>query len=388
MNHYQQQLIGFLSLYVIKCFNMMKIGDKVRFLKEVGGGFVRGFSGKDTVLVEGEDGFEIPMPINECVVIETDSYNREIKSVDKQAASQEDAAVKPAKEVKKREEDEEEEKEPVVTFRPKPIETREGEVLNLLLAYVPTQAQVLTNMTFDAYLVNDSNYYLYFTYLCASGKSWRVRSRGLLEPNSKYLMEEFGHEDLNDMEHVCLQCLPFKEDKGFTLKQAVNVELRIDTVKFYKMHLFTPSIYFEEGSLRYDVVKNDLPVKEIFIDADELRRAIVGKKEAERPRMQPLPPKSVPPQVVEVDLHSAQLLDSTVGMDNTAILEYQLDVVRKTLDAYRDKKGQKIVFIHGKGEGVLRNALLKELKTKHPAYLVQDASFKEYGFGATMVVIR
>ena len=30
----------------------MKIGDKVRFLSEVGGGIVKGFRGKDIVLVE------------------------------------------------------------------------------------------------------------------------------------------------------------------------------------------------------------------------------------------------------------------------------------------------------------------------------------------------
>ena len=52
----------------------MKIGDKVRFLSEVGGGIVRGFQGKDIALVEGEDGFEIPMLIKECVVIQTDDY--------------------------------------------------------------------------------------------------------------------------------------------------------------------------------------------------------------------------------------------------------------------------------------------------------------------------
>ena len=53
----------------------MKIGDKVRFLSEVGGGIVTGFQGKDLVLVEDADGFDIPMPIRECVVIETDDYN-------------------------------------------------------------------------------------------------------------------------------------------------------------------------------------------------------------------------------------------------------------------------------------------------------------------------
>ena len=50
----------------------MKIGDKVRFLNEIGGGIVTGFRGKDIVLVEDADGFDIPMPIRECVVIDTD----------------------------------------------------------------------------------------------------------------------------------------------------------------------------------------------------------------------------------------------------------------------------------------------------------------------------
>ena len=33
----------------------MKIGDKVRFLSEVGGGIVTGFQGKDIALVEDSD---------------------------------------------------------------------------------------------------------------------------------------------------------------------------------------------------------------------------------------------------------------------------------------------------------------------------------------------
>lgn len=53
----------------------MKIGDKVRFLSEVGGGKVAGFKGNNIVLVEDEDGFEIPMPIKEVVVIGEEDYS-------------------------------------------------------------------------------------------------------------------------------------------------------------------------------------------------------------------------------------------------------------------------------------------------------------------------
>ena len=39
----------------------MKIGDKVRFLSEVGGGVVTGFQGKNSVLVEDADGFDLSL---------------------------------------------------------------------------------------------------------------------------------------------------------------------------------------------------------------------------------------------------------------------------------------------------------------------------------------
>ena len=48
----------------------MKKGDKVRFLSETGGGIVAGFQGKNIVLVQDSDGFEIPMSINEVVVVD------------------------------------------------------------------------------------------------------------------------------------------------------------------------------------------------------------------------------------------------------------------------------------------------------------------------------
>ena len=58
------------------------------------------------------------------------------------------------------------------------------------------------------------------------------------------------------------------------------------------------------------------------------------------------------------------------------------------MDRNIKKKGQRIVFIHGKGEGVLRDALIKELQYRYRGCSYEDASFQKYGFGATMVTIR
>jgi dsDNA-specific endonuclease/ATPase MutS2 len=81
-------------------------------------------------------------------------------------------------------------------------------------------------------------------------------------------------------------------------------------------------------------------------------------------------------------------LDSTAGMSNADMLEYQLKKFNEVMTENLHHKNQKIVFIHGKGDGVLKNALLKEIKTKYKHCVAQDASFQEYGFGATMVIIK
>lgn len=347
----------------------MKIGDKVRFLSEVGGGIVKGFQGKDIVLVEDADGFDIPMLIRECVVIDTDDYNIKRKP---QAQPEQ-----PKKQI---------EEEPEITYRP--AETKEGERLNVMLAFVPQDVKAISSTDFDAYLVNDSNYYLYYTYLSAEGKSWKVRAQGNIEPNTKLLLEEFGKDILNELEHVAIQLIAYKDGKNFTLKPVVGVELRVDTVKFYKLHTFRESVYFEEPSLIYDVVKDDEPVKQYFADANALKEALLQKKNQEKPKSQPIVKPQKHNDIIEVDLHINELLDNTTNMTNSEMLDYQLGVFNKTLNEYKDKKGQKIVFIHGKGEGVLRNAILKELKSKYRNYSYQDASFREYGFGATMVTIH
>ena len=55
--------------------NSLKIGDKVRFLSDVGGGTVSGFQPGNIVLVEDEDGFQIPAPVSEVVAVDTNKFN-------------------------------------------------------------------------------------------------------------------------------------------------------------------------------------------------------------------------------------------------------------------------------------------------------------------------
>jgi hypothetical protein len=350
----------------------MKIGDKVRFLSETGGGKITGFKDKNTALVEtDEDGFEIPTDIHDLVVVGSDNYQVDPTTNVPHPTKEEKGIKEPA--------------DMPITYRP--AERKGGDVLNVFLAFVPEDIKTLTATNFDAYIVNDSNYSVYYTYLSGEGQSWKLRSQGIIEPNTKFYIEDFSITELNELEHVAIQLIAFKDNKGFTMKPTVSVELRIDTVKFYKLHTFTDSIYFEDPALIYDIVKDDAPTKQMVLNADDIKNALIQKNTEEQPAHKPERRKEKN-DIIEVDLHAHELLETTAGMSNGEILNYQLDVFRKKMEEVKDKKGQRIVFIHGKGDGVLRAAIIKELKYHYKSCTFQDASFREYGFGATMVTVH
>ncbi|KAA6329231.1 Endonuclease MutS2 [termite gut metagenome] len=348
----------------------MKIGDKVRFLSEVGGGIVKSFQGKDMVLVEDGDGFDFPVPIRECVVIDTDNYNVKRKPLTP-VLSEIEKPVKPA-----------------IVSNPV-VEMQGRDALNIMLAFVPRNIKAVSSTSFETYLVNDTNYYLYYIYVSAEGKAWKTRSHGLIDPNTKLLLEEFTHDSLNELERVSVQFVAFKNNKTYVLKPVMGVELRIDTVKFYKLHLFHESVYFEQPALIYDIVKDDIPAKQIYVSAEDIRMALLQKADADnKPKTQPASIQKGQNHIIEIDLHIGALLDDTSEMENKDILEHQLNKFYEIMEQYRGKREQKIVFIHGKGDGILRKKLTDELKRKYVTCKYQDASFKEYGFGATLVTIK
>lgn len=353
----------------------MKIGDKVRFLSEIGGGRVAGFQGKDIVLVEDEDGFQVPMRTAEVVVIGEENYDTQhvVEVKQKGATVPEPKELEPA--------------DRPVTFRTQPEERKGGERLSAYLAFVPIDPKELSQTRFEAYFVNDSNYFMRFTYLSAQGNSWNLRTTAEVEPNTKLFLEEFGRENLNELDRVCLQILPYKREKSFLLKPAIDVQLRIDGVKFYKLHTFQDSPFFEQPALVYTLVENDRPAKPLVVDAQQLKDSMYQKVKADTRRPLVTPARKDGDPIV-VDLHADEILESTNGMNSTDILNYQLDTFRKTLLQYAKKKGTKIVFIHGKGEGVLRQALINDLRYRFKTFTYQDASFQEYGYGATLVTIK
>jgi len=156
--------------------------------------------------------------------------------------------------------EEEPETEPAdrpVTFKAPVEERKGGDKLSAYLAFVPIDVKELSNTRFESYIVNDCNYYLRYVYMTAEGTSWQVRSQGEVEPNTKLFIEEFGRDQLNQLEHSCIQLIAYKRDKYFLRKPAVDALVNIDPVKFYKLHTFRENQFFEQPALIYTIIEND-----------------------------------------------------------------------------------------------------------------------------------
>jgi len=88
----------------------------------------------------------------------------------------------------------------------------------------------------------------------------------------------------------------------------------------------------------------------------------------------------------EVDLHIEELVDSMNGLNKFDMLKLQLDRFEKELDKAMETHLKKIVFIHGVGNGRLKTEIIARLKTTK-GIRYYDAPYKNYGYGATEVII-
>ncbi len=90
----------------------------------------------------------------------------------------------------------------------------------------------------------------------------------------------------------------------------------------------------------------------------------------------------------EIDLHIEELTDTYPSMQAEEMLRFQLEAFRKNLEAAIVHQYQSIIFIHGVGNGTLRNELHKQLG-KHPQVKTfKDARKEKFGYGATEVILK
>lgn len=272
---------------------MIKIGDRVKFINDVGVGTVQKIVGT-IVTVDREDGFEVPALISELVVVDK---AEEMRAISKIGVSD----LRPGR------------------VKRSPAEKAAVEESKKLKACVRYGRVSLVEDYEDDEPID----------LISIKESY---TRNMANVNSKLL--------------------------------EVNSKLENDT-----------SI-FDEVLKKVEVD----PIPEVAPVVEEI---------VEEVKVEAKPIKAVSTSGIDVvDLHAHEILETEQGMSPGDILNYQVECFTKALDSkIASRTRGKIVFIHGVGSGKLKYEITKVLKSRYPKIYFQDASFKEYGYGAIMVIV-
>ncbi len=349
-----------------------KVGDKVKFLNTKGGGVVSKIISSQIVSVAVEDGFDIPTLINELVLIETDE----------KAAGlfQEDIEVD---DVEKRPEIQEDEED----YRISKIMTNSAEA-GMYLAFVPHDQRFLVSGLMDIYLINNTHFDILFSVFLRNDENVFIGTDyGGLEPRQKFLLKTINRDELNKWLTGVIQVL-FHVDSSKQVLSPLSTEFKIKPSRFYQENNYIAIPFIQQKALMLTLGKM-VEVSVFAENKDEIRKdeSILKPQKAQQVKSENiLEQHLIDNHTAEIDLHIGELVDDYYLLSPAEMLNIQLDYFMKCMNAAINHHIQKIIFIHGVGNHVLKNEITKILK-KYKGVHSFDASMAKYGMGATEVFI-
>jgi hypothetical protein len=312
----------------------LRIGDRVSFLNEKGGGIITGLRPPDTVLVTMEDGLEIPYEEDQLVLVQRELLR----------GSREGVGA--------------------------PVNTREtGKSVYLVIEGFEEGTP-----DFRIHLVNATHYTLAFSYSVTEEENCALISSGEAGPFQRLLLRKVKPEYFREYPEHRFECLFFGRG-SFQPHSPLSVLLKINEKILEKTQRISHNGFGGPVAVfMVDEMKDNAADPYYSLQSSKPEKPAVSIKKKER-----LEEK-------EVDLHIEELVDNLRGLSNHQILKIQLDRFEMELDAAIANGLKKITFIHGVGNGRLKQEILAILKNTEGIEFY-DAAYRKYGFGATEVKI-
>jgi len=346
------------------------INQRVKFLNEIGGGVVVKILNDEMVVVQTDDGFEIPHPVKE-LILDSQQSSETLFAVAQQntAANQQPQPI---------------------TFEQKiKIDVAEqikkdNEEVNIYIAVILDSFQKPKNV--DFHIVNDSNWNILF---CVHFKTEKKYSSipGSISPNYIEQLTSYSIQDSYKIKEIAVSLLFFRPEP-YDLKSPIFKVFTILPNYFATQKYYVSNEFFEQKAILMQVIEENPMVEAIEKIQNHHIEEVKQKKEKENTELNTKKKfeSSKKTELLEIDLHINQLVDDTTGMDAKVMLDYQMKKFEEVLLEAKNKQYiRKIVFIHGKGNGRLKLEIRNYLERN--GYRYQDASFQKYGFGATMVIL-
>ena len=353
-----------------------KIGDKVNFLNNVGGGIVTKIIDSRMVMVEVEDGFELPTLISELVLDVRNQPSRQQQVVD--AVQQE---IK-GREAVQRQQEEEARHGGLRRF------AKDAEHEGVYLAFVPHEQQWLLTGALDVMLVNHTSYEMLYTFTIRESDKFVNVDYGQMEKYEKVVVETISREDLEYWCNGIVQALFTKESSDAVLLP-LNAPFSLRTNRFFKEGSYLMSGILGEKAVMV-CLSELVALKSSDIDLMKVAKEGVGSQAPKKDLVKqeaPIDKHRTGPGEATVDLHIGELVENIAGLSSHDMFQIQMDYFRKMLESAIAAEYTKVTFIHGVGNGVLKNAIIEELK-KYKNTENKMASIAKFGVGAIEVVIK
>ncbi len=329
---------------------MFEVGEKVRFLDDVGEATIIRFIDAKMVLVEDEWGLTLTYPISKLVPAERDRVAQKPKETPPKAV------------------------EPKPTAQPIAQKQQKLEPLpELALVFASTNRDRPDSGDIELLLINSTHHHLLVNLGAKEGEEWFSLFHGEVMPNSERSIQSLRRQDVGTVGNLHADVIFFGKT-GYENRMPISCNLKIKATRFVK-----------QGNYRdYDGV--DHPAIVIPIENEKVPMLPTTVSKPSRALKQTKKP-SLPTFEEEVDLH----LEAILGTDPVDMTDHekfltQMHHFEQRLNHALTHRYIQITFIHGVGTGRLKEAIRKELSEYGLAFV--DGPYHRYGVGATVVQLQ
>jgi Smr domain/Domain of unknown function (DUF2027) len=322
----------------------MNIGDKVRLLRGKEEGVITRFLHGNIVEIEIEEGFCIPAQRSEVVVV----------------AEAEAAYLRM-------------QQGPVSIHQTSKQKVAEGPIANagLYMVFVPLNDREVTQ-----YVVNNTDWSISFVLYQGAEPHFQGLKAATLPPRSTEKIQNLLSKEFETWGIFSFQALYLRP--AFLAERLPLVKkLRIKAESYYKSKQKAPLLEKDAFVFQLDDVNTAKPISpQALAEKMMTSSATVAKSEL------PVKPSS------SVDLHIEKLSRNSLAMSNRQMLDLQISTFEQQLEAAIVNGLDYITFIHGIGNGILRDELHKRLSKHKNVKFFEDAQKEKFGYGATKVAIK
>jgi len=342
---------------------IFKIGDKVKFLNEVGEGVIVKIKSAIEVEVETEDGFSFPYLTRNLIRLSGET-------IEDDDSSQNEIS-------------EEFRSEAVSSFIDKNEKNR------VLLTFIPYDQNLLIAGDLELKITNLMEFPIQFRVLTkVDNGEFKQLAAAALQSKESYFLENVNRDDLSNYLEGYFQMIICNENDS-KIFNPVNVSFKVRGSKFYKESSYKNIGFESRQAIVYNLFdQNEASIVDESEYAKKQSESETKVKKAEEQKYKnEILKHAVGEKRAEVDMHIWELEPDYQQLKKEELLSIQMAYLVKCIDSALEHEFEKIVFIHGVGVGRLRKEIRSYLDEKDNISY-KDASMQKYGVGATEVHIK